>query len=269
MQRSLTLVYKFQGVPVTFECASQSNFFSKKELSRVQSRPIPRHVAIIPDGNRRWAEKQSDFNLMNGHWVGASVVNKIVEAAFDIGIEVLTLYSFSTENWNRTDLEIETILNVIEMFLKENRQLMVEKGVRFETIGDLNPLPESIKDEIYKAKEATRENNSIGLVLALNYGARDEMRRAMLSMIADMEKGLIVKEEIKEETIRGYLDTACYRDPELLIRTSGEKRFSNFLLWQSAYTEIYVTDVLWPDFTPRHLLNAVLDFQRRRRRLGR
>lgn len=254
---------------MSFECAAQSPFYTDEELFAVQRLPIPEHIAIIPDGNRRWAKKQSAFNLMKGHWAGASIVTTILEAASDLGVKVLTVYSFSTENWQRPEAEIQTLFTIFKTYLRENRAKMIEMGVRFGTIGNLDPFPKSVKEEIEKTRLATSRGTTIDLVLAMNYGARDEMRRALVSMVGAIERGDLNKEQITEEVINGYLDTAPYCDPELLIRTSGERRISNFLLWQLAYTEVYVTDVLWPDFTPRDLLEAVLDFQKRTRRLGR
>lgn len=254
---------------MSFECAAQSPFYTDEELFAVQRLPIPEHIAIIPDGNRRWAKRQSAFNLMKGHWAGASIVTTILEAASDLGVKVLTVYSFSTENWQRPEAEIQTLFTIFKTYLRENREKMIEMGVRFGTIGNLDPFPKSVKEEIEKTRQATSRGTTIDLVLAMNYGARDEMRRALVSMVGAIERGDLNKEQITEEVINGYLDTAPYCDPELLIRTSGERRISNFLLWQLAYTEVYVTDVLWPDFTPRDLLGAVLDFQKRTRRLGR
>ncbi|MCC5831663.1 MAG: di-trans,poly-cis-decaprenylcistransferase [Chlamydiales bacterium] len=253
---------------MSFECAVHSSFYSDEELYLVQRHPVPQHIAIIPDGNRRWARRQSCLNPMKGHWAGASIVTTILEAASDLGVKVLTVYSFSTENWKRPKLEIQTLFTIFKTYLRENRARMIEMGVRFGTIGDLTPFPQSVKDEIEKTREATTRGSTIDLVLAMNYGARDEMRRALLSMMGAIERGDLEKEEVTEEVINSYLDTAPYRDPELLIRTSGEKRISNFLLWQLAYTEVYTTEVLWPDFTPRDLMDAVLDFQKRTRRLG-
>ncbi len=253
---------------MSLECATPSAFYSNEELAIVQQHPVPKHIAIIPDGNRRWAKKQSAFNLMKGHWAGASILTTIVEAASDLGVEALTVYSFSTENWLRPKQEVQTLFSVFETFLRKNRSKMVGLGVRLGTIGNLAPFPDSLKEEIEKTREATADGKTIDLVLAMNYGARDEMRRALVSMVGAMERGDLEKELITEEVIADYLDTARYIDPELLIRTSGEQRISNFLLWQLAYTEVYVTDVLWPDFTPRDLLDAVLDFQKRIRRLG-
>lgn len=253
---------------MSIECAAQSQCYTNEELALVQQSLIPQHVAIIPDGNRRWAKRHSSFNPMKGHWAGASVVTKIVEAASDLGIKVLTIYTFSTENWQRPHLEVKTLLAIFEKFLRENRLKMVSLGVRFGTIGDTTPFPPEVKKEIKKTIEATHQCEGMDLVLAMNYGARDEMRRAMLSMMRDCEQRKLSRDQITEETITKYLDTAAYGDPELLIRTSGERRISNFLLWQLAYTEVYVSEVLWPDFTPRDLLEAVYDFQKRTRRLG-
>ncbi len=240
-----------------------STHFTEQELDLVRQNPVPQHIAIIPDGNRRWAKRQSTRNLMQGHWAGASIVTTILEAASDLGVEVLTIYSFSTENWRRPLHEVKTVLKILETYLRDNRQKMVDMGVRFSTIGDLNPFSDSLKSEVSKTRAVTSGGNKIELVLAMNYGARDEIRRAFLSLRKEGNKG-----DLTEEVIRRHLDTAHLADPELLIRTSGEQRFSNFLLWQLAYTEIYITDILWPDFTPRDLLDAVLDFQKRTRRLG-
>jgi undecaprenyl diphosphate synthase len=256
-------------VNVSIECAAQSSYYTDEELFSLQRYPIPKHIAIIPDGNRRWARKTSAFNPMKGHWAGASIVTTILEAASDLGVKILTVYSFSTENWQRTDPEIQTLFKIFTTYLRENRVRMLEMGVRFGTIGDLTPFPSEVKEEIEKTREATAKGTTIDLVLAMNYGARDEVRRALVSMLGAIERGDLEKEQITEDVINSYLDTAPYGDPELLIRTSGERRISNFLLWQLAYTEVYVTDVLWPDFTPRDLLDAVLDFQKRIRRLGR
>lgn len=254
---------------MSFECLSRSQYYTDKELFEIQRSAVPKHVAIIPDGNRRWAHQQSGFIATNGHWAGASIVTTILEAASDIGVDVLTVYSFSTENWRRPPHEVQTLMSIFETFLRENRQKMLDMGVRFGTIGDLTPFPQAVKDEIALTREATSKGEEIDLVLAMNYGARDEMKRAIRAMVEAVEEGKLRKEEITEEVVSHYLDTGPYGDPELLIRTSGEKRFSNFLLWQLAYTEIHVTETLWPDFTPRDLLEAVLDFQKRKRRLGR
>lgn len=251
---------------------SLSQNYSDEELARVKASPVPQHVAIIMDGNRRWAKKQNFTavtNILKGHWQGASILSTIVQAASDLGIKVLTVFAFSTENWSRSSQEIEFLFNVFETFLKENCDEMIAKGVRFDTLGDLTPFPEKLKKEVQRVRQATQEGKKIDFLVALNYGGRDEIRRALSSIMTDVLNGELDKNTLSEQTISQYLDTAKFPDPDLLIRTSGEMRLSNFLLWQMAYSEVFVTDVLWPDFTPRDLLIAVLEFQKRTRRLGR
>lgn len=250
----------------------KSLYYSESELALVQECPMPRHVGIIMDGNRRWAKRQVLSKITDplvGHWTGANVLFPIVEAANDLGIKVLTVYAFSTENWSRPPHEVETLLQIFETFLKDNLSRMVEQGVRFQVIGDLSPFPESLKKEIYHTQKATQDGEGIDFVVALNYGGRDEMRRAIQAIAGDIQKGILQQESITESLIASYLDTAHLGDLDLLIRTSGEMRVSNFLLWQLAYAEIYITEVLWPEFTPRDLLQAVAAFQKRQRRVGR
>jgi undecaprenyl diphosphate synthase len=245
--------------------------FSNEELSLALERPLPRHVAIIMDGNRRWMEKQflgKATNPLGGHWAGAETLTKIVEAASDLGLKILTVFGFSTENWGRSQEEIDTLLLILETYLENNRQKMVDEGVRFHAIGDLTPFSENLKNTIEMTTQATERGSGIHFVVALNYGGRDEMLRVLMRLSEEMISGKLSREGVSEEIISKYLDTAPYGDPDLLIRTSGERRISNFLLWQLAYTEIYVTETLWPDFTARDLLKAVLDFQRRQRRRG-
>jgi undecaprenyl diphosphate synthase len=251
-------------------CPPKLEFYSVEEMNFLQKSPIPGHVAIIMDGNRRWAKNTfSPLNPLNGHWAGAKAIFKIVQAAQEMGIKVLTVYGFSTENWTRSPEELETLFSVFQTYLKENRQLMIEKGVRLHTIGDLRPFSESLRREVFLTQEATKESKNIDLVVALNYGGRDEIKRAFHRLLNDFNRKKVTFEDITEELISKYLDTSPWGDPELLIRTSGEMRISNFLLWQLAYCEIYVTDVLWPDFTPKELLQAVRAFQNRERRQGR
>lgn len=252
-------------------CEDKSLFYSPQEVAALQRRPLPRHVAIIMDGNRRWVKRNSlaaAASQFKGHWVGAAVLADIVEAADALGIEVLTVFAFSTENWSRSEKEIEAIFSIIETYLKNNCEKMCENGVRFDVIGDLTPFPSYLKKEIARVKEATQEGKKIDLVIALNYGSRDEMRRVVTKIAEDYAAQKIKKNAITEEFISEYLDTARWGDPDLLIRTSGEMRISNFMLWQMAYAEMYVTDVLWPDFTPDELLKAVKSYQERQRRMG-
>ncbi|MEZ5315096.1 MAG: polyprenyl diphosphate synthase [Chlamydiales bacterium] len=252
-----------------FEFIHQSSIYTDADLRLVQRHPVPKHVAIIPDGNRRWAKQHSSFSLIKGYWIGASIVTKILRGAFDLGIKVLTIYCFSTENWQRPKSEIRNLMMIYTKYLRKYRQQMVKMGIRFRTIGDLTPFPEEMRKEIETTCEATLKETAMDFVLAMNYGGRDEIRRVFLSIIKAMEREELNKDQITEETINRYLDTAPYGDPDLLIRTGGEERLSNFLLWQIAYTEVYMTDILWPDFTPRDLMHSVLDFQKRSRRRGR
>jgi undecaprenyl diphosphate synthase len=231
--------------------------------------PLPHHVAIIMDGNRRWARQQgSSSSGIGGHWVGASVLTQIVEAARDLGIRILTVYGFSTENWGRTKNEVDTLLQILYSYLESNRQKMVAQGVSFHVIGDLTPFSDELKQAILSTRRATAGGKGLDFVVALNYGGRDEMRRAILNIVDDLAAGKLVKQQITEEKISSYLDTASFGDPDLIVRTSGEKRVSNFLLWQQAYAEVLTVETLWPDFTPRDLLDAVLAFRKRQRRIG-
>ena len=241
--------------------------FLPEQLGELNPAQVPKHVAIIPDGNRRWARK-SDLDLEKGHQRGAQMLRDIVQAASELGIEVVTLYSFSTENWRRSPEEVECLMELLKVNLIQCREELQEFGVRLEVIGDLTGLPPEILPLIEQAKTIGRDNDKITLVLAINYGSRDEIRRAVVKIAGKVAEGAISPDAITEQTIAGHLDTAPWGDPELFIRTSGEMRVSNFLLWQICYSEIYVTDVLWPDFTPGHLLKAVQVYQHRQRRLG-
>ncbi|MFN0064953.1 MAG: polyprenyl diphosphate synthase [Chlamydiales bacterium] len=246
---------------------AQTTHFTEEELSLLDQGVSPRHVAIIMDGNRRWARRNNPLKIsshLKGHAQGAETFSLIVEAAIELGIQELTAYAFSTENWNRSPLEIKVLHKILESHLQKNREKMKKNGVCFQVIGDITPFPAAVKREIKRVVIETRDNTKLQLTLALNYGARDEICRAMRK-IAQQK---IAPDEITEEVVAAHLDTAALSDPDLLIRTSGEMRISNFLLWQLAYAEVYVTKTLWPDFTPHDLLKAVLEFQNRERRLG-
>ncbi|MCF7852276.1 MAG: di-trans,poly-cis-decaprenylcistransferase [Simkaniaceae bacterium] len=228
---------------------------------------VPKHIAILMDGNRRWAKMRGRPSRY-GHWKGASVVSDIVEVATDLGIETMTLYTFSTENWKRSAYEIHALMYILESYLLKMRKKMLQNGVRFETIGDLTPFPMNLQLVIKEIKQATQHGSQMNLVLALNYGSRDELRRATIKACqAIQEQGLSV-EALTEELISQCLDTAPFGDPELIIRTGGMERLSNFLLWQASYSEFYTTPVLWPDFNREHFISAVVNFQNRQRRLG-
>lgn len=237
--------------------------FHPTQLACLDASRIPQHVAIIPDGNRRWAKKRL-ASAQVGHREGADTLMETVRAAKDLGIKVITFFAFSTENWMRSQEEVTALMALFASYLLEQREEMIQTGTKLETIGDASRLPSFLNDVIYDSKEATHHCDKIRLVLALNYGARDEMCRAIKAMINDH----IDAEDINDQMVSRYLDTCQWQDPDLLVRTSGELRISNFLLWQLSYTEIHVAPVLWPDFTPEHLLAAVLDYQGRDRRWG-
>ncbi len=241
--------------------------FDEKDLLLLDASRVPHHIAIVMDGNRRWAKKRQ-LPAMVGHAQGCATLIDIVEAAEELGVRILTVYGFSTENWQRSPSEVDGLLGLIKKFLSDQRETMVKQGVHLETIGDLRRFPRDVLEELDRTKEATKECTKIDLVLALNYGGRDDICRAAQSILEDFSKGHLNKDELTETLFESYLDTAKWRDPELFIRTSGEKRLSNFLLWQLSYAEVYITDVLWPDFNEKQLLHAILDFQQRDRRWG-
>lgn len=241
--------------------------FSPVDLALLDLERIPKHIAIIMDGNRRWAKKK-DLPLMMGHWEGAEGLTDIVRAASELGVKTLTVYAFSTENWQRSEEEIQELMHLFHIYLMKKRDLMVQEGIALHTIGDLSKLPENVLKTLQETKEATQHGAKINLVLAVSYGARDELRRAMVKILEEHEKKKLLPEDLTEEMIASHLDTSAWGDPELLIRTSNEHRVSNFLLWQISYAEIYISNVLWPEFHPKELLQAILAYQSRTRRLG-
>jgi undecaprenyl diphosphate synthase len=245
----------------------KSSRFHPSQLALLDRSRIPQHIAIIPDGNRRWAKKRLS-SIQEGHREGADTLMEIVKAAQELEIKELTFFSFSTENWDRPGEEVLALMALFTSYLIEQREKMVQSGIKLETIGNLTSLPSFLRRVIQETKLATQDCNKIRLILALNYGSRDEICRAFRAMLDDYDHQHLSKEEINEATIARYLDTYQWRDPDLLIRTSGELRVSNFLLWQISYTEIHISSVLWPDFTPQHLIEAIVDFQRRQRRWG-
>ena len=241
--------------------------YSVDQLSLIDLRKGPKHIAVIMDGNRRWA-KQRGLPSVMGHWEGAEVLIDVVRSASELGVKTLTVYSFSTENWERPGQEIDALMNIFELYLIKKRELMIREGIRLDAIGDLSRLPTRVRDAFEETKRMTKNGDRINLVLALNYGARDEIRRAIVKILQENEKKKIEIEALTEEFIAENLDTKAWGDPDLLIRTSGELRLSNFLLWQLSYAELYMTDVLWPDFSSQSLYEAVLSFQQRFRRRG-
>lgn len=247
-----------------FDTTVPTNSLSPENFPDIAS--IPKHVAIIMDGNRRWA-KQRNLSPVLGHWEGAEVLTEIVNFASLLGIQTLTVYAFSTENWHRADAEVQDLMHLFEMYLKTKKNLMIQNGIRLDAIGDLNKLPKDVLSTFYETKNATSICNKINLVLALNYGGRDELRRALEKIARDVKSNLTQPQDITENMISSYLDTAPWGDPEFIIRTSGELRISNFLLWQASYAELYVTDTLWPDFSTQDFLQAILIYQERFRRI--
>lgn len=223
---------------------------------------IPSHVAIIMDGNGRWALKRGLPRVM-GHYQGAKVAEDIVEYATKLGIKHLTLYAFSTENWNRPEEEVEALFKLLEEYLKNKKQKLYDLGIRTRFIGRRDRLPKKLVELMEQIEEESKNFNILTLNIAIDYGGRDEIIRAVKKLIKDNPS------VIDEETFSQYLDLACSPDPDLLIRTAGEKRISNFLLWNIAYTEFYFTDTLWPDFTREEFLEAIKDYSKRKRKFGR
>ena len=228
---------------------------------------VPEHVAIILDGNGRWAKKHHVPKNV-GHSKGSDNVEKIVEAAHDMGIKYITVYAFSTENWNRSEKEVSALMKLLRDYLKQCLKKSKDNNMRCLIIGDKTGLDQDIRDSIDELEEFSKDFDGITFIIALNYGSRDEIRRVVQNIAKDCADGKIEASDISEDTISSYLDTKGIPDPDLLIRTSGEIRLSNFLMWQAAYTEYYFTDVLWPDFKPKHLFKAIEEYNNRDRRYG-
>ena len=228
---------------------------------------VPEHVAIILDGNGRWAKKRFLPRNM-GHAQGSKTVERIIEDAFDMGIKYLTVYAFSTENWRRPKDEVDALMKLLRDYLKTCIKRANKNNMRVRVIGDVTGLSEDLREKIEQLEEASKGNTGINFTIALNYGSRDEMIRAMKKMAGDLLAGTLKKEDITEDAFAGYLDTKGIPEPDLMIRTSGEQRLSNFMLWQLAYTEFYFTDVLWPDFNKKELKKAVEYYNGRERRFG-
>lgn len=228
---------------------------------------VPKHIAIIMDGNGRWAKKQGEKRI-HGHHIGVESVRGTLKAAQKMGVKFLTLYAFSTENWNRPKEEVDGLMKLLVQSIANEVDELNESGVRMLSIGDDTQLPIEAQEELSAAIQRTAHNTNINLVLALNYSSRWEITSAMKNMAQDVKANKIEISAINDELISSYMATKNIPDPELLIRTSGEYRISNFLLWQIAYTELHFTDVLWPDFRDEDLYKAVIDYQSRERRFG-
>ncbi|MCF8224560.1 MAG: isoprenyl transferase [Bacteroidales bacterium] len=229
---------------------------------------LPRHIAIIMDGNGRWAQSRGNMRVF-GHQNGVESVKQVVEASGELGIEYLTLYAFSTENWNRPRAEVDALMGLMVKTIEAQTESLHENNVRLTAIGELDDLPPAVKKQLQNAMDYTSGNTGLNLVLALSYSGRWEITSALKTIIEEIQKGNVDPGTIDTCLIETYLNTSNIPDPELLIRTSGERRISNFMLWQLAYTELYFSQVLWPDFRKKDFYEAIIDFQRRDRRFGR
>lgn len=228
---------------------------------------IPQHIAIIMDGNGRWAQKKGAMRIF-GHRNALTAVRESIEIASEIGVKYLTLYAFSTENWARPQDEVNALMDILINSITDEVPNMMKNNIRLSSIGDIKSLPASAQAKLQEAKEITARNTGLTVFLALSYSGRWEIENALKEIVKKVVEGQISIEQISQQVIADHLDTKGVPDPGLLIRTSGELRISNFLLWQLAYTELYFTEILWPDFRKEHLLEAVLDYQRRERRFG-
>lgn len=228
---------------------------------------IPRHIAVIMDGNGRWAKKYG-WKRTRGHRAGADAVSRCVEACDDLGVEYLTLYAFSTENWRRPKTEVGALMSLLDKFLKDRTPEMMDKNVRLQAIGRITDLPENVQERLHESIEATSKNSGVTMILALSYGAREEIVDGIRSLLRNIEQGHLDSAMITPDVFSKHLYTRYYPDPDLLIRTSGEMRLSNFLLWQASYAELVVMEKLWPDFQKTDLYEAVREYQKRSRRFG-
>ncbi len=236
-------------------------------MSNIDLTKLPEHIAIIMDGNGRWAKKRGMTRVM-GHQRGAEVVREVVRTSREIGIQWLTLYAFSEENWKRPKSETMALMKLLKRFLKSELKEMLENGIQLRTIGRTDKLPEKTRKVLFDIIEKTTSNRDMVLTLALSYGGRQEILDTISKISRKIESGALTSSDISEKLVSDLLYTADMPDPDFLIRTSGEHRISNFLLWQIAYSEIYVTKTLWPDFDKKEYLAAILDYQKRERRFG-
>ncbi|MBP2240161.1 undecaprenyl diphosphate synthase [Cytobacillus eiseniae] len=239
----------------------------RERMMKIQELQVPSHIAIIMDGNGRWASKRA-LPRIAGHHEGMKVVRKITKLANEVGVKTLTLYAFSTENWKRPKLEVDYLMKLPEEFLESFLPELVNENVRVQMMGDKEMLPSHTRNAIGKAMVDTQENTGLILNFALNYGSRNEIIEGIKEVLNDCKSGIIDENELTEDVFSSYLMTNGLSDPDLLIRTSGEIRLSNFMLWQLAYTEFWFTDVLWPDFAEDHFIEAIEVFQNRQRRFG-
>lgn len=236
-------------------------------IERIDKAKVPQHIAIIMDGNGRWAKQQGE-NRIFGHHEGVNSVRDVVEVAGEIGVKYMTLYAFSTENWNRPKEEVDALMELLVATISMETPRLNKNNVKLQAIGNLDSLPPACYQELQEAIQTTSQNTGLTLILALSYSSKWEIVQAIQKIANDVEKGTLSSNQISETHLEKYLCTSAYPNPELMIRTSGEHRISNFLLWQLAYAEFYFTDKLWPDFRKEDLLEAVINYQNRERRFG-
>ncbi len=236
-------------------------------LEKIDKSRLPRHIAIIMDGNGRWAKEQGQDRLF-GHFHGVESVRNIVEGSAELGIEYLTLYAFSTENWDRPEYEVVGLMELLVSTIRKEVESLDKNNIRLHVIGDMNMLPDYAQKELHEALDITKDNTGLNLVMALSYSGRWELLNAVKSIAWEVKNSKLNVEDIDQDTLQQYLCTSAFPDPELMIRTSGEFRISNFLLYQLAYAELYFTNVRWPDFRKENLYEAILDYQGRERRFG-
>jgi undecaprenyl diphosphate synthase len=238
-----------------------------KQLEKIDKNRLPRHIAIIMDGNGRWAQEKGQDRLY-GHFHGVESVRNVVEGASEIGIEYLTMYTFSTENWDRPQYEVVGLMELLVDTIKNEVPVLNKNNIRLHVIGDVQMLPAFARKELEEAIDETSHNTGLSLILALSYSSRWELVNAAKNIAFDVQAGKINPADITQDTLQNYLTTRAFPDPELMIRTGGEYRISNFLLYQLAYAELYFTDTRWPDFRKENLVEAILDYQARERRFG-
>ncbi len=238
----------------------------EKLVNKIDFSRLPRHIAVIMDGNGRWAQERN-LPRIKGHEEGIKSVKETVETCARLGIKYLTLYAFSRENWKRPRSEVNALWKILEDYLRNEDNVLIENKLSLKVIGQIEELPRSVQRELRRVIELTKDNNRMYIILALNYGGRTEIVNAIKKLFKEVKNGFDIN-RLNESYFSRFLYTSDYPDPDLVIRTSGEMRVSNFLLWQIAYSEIWITQVLWPDFRKRNLLKAILDYQRRERRFG-
>lgn len=248
--------------------ALDSRIIEKVEELGFDVKRMPKHIAVIMDGNGRWAKKQGFFSRIKGHENGVNALRELTTSTAELGIGYLTVYAFSTENWNRPKTEVKALMSLLVSTLKSELPTLNKNGIRLNAIGNLKTLPKKAFQELHEVMEATSENKHLVLTLALSYSSKNEILQAVQHIAADAKAGKVEPEEINENLFEQYLFTNDLPDPDLLIRTSGEYRISNYLLWQIAYAELYFSDTLWPDFTRTDLYKAITSYQQRERRFG-